>query len=115
MQNIGRAQNNYPGRVQADTSAVLVLVANAEQHLTVPATATVAVFAFTNNVYICVNGQTATVPSASVTSFPSPNTVPELNPSVLSVIPGGTVSAISAGSCILLISFYRDTTGVANS
>ena len=109
MQNLGKAQNTYPGRIQSDTVAVLVLTAGAEQHFTIPALATVAVLAFTNNVYICVNGETAAVPVATNTTFPSPNTIPELNPSVLAVTAGNTFSAISGGSCILVIAFYRDT------
>lgn len=109
MQNIGQAQNTYPGRVQADTAAVLVLVANTEQHFNTPTGASVAVFASTANFYILVNGQTAAVPVATNVAFPVPNTIPDLNPSVLSVTPGVLISAVSPSSCVLIINFYQDT------
>lgn len=108
MLNIGKADPFYPGRVQSDTIAVLKLVANTEQHFTIPTGATVAVFSSLVDIYVLTNGQTAAVPAATSTSFPSPNTVPELNPTVLSVTAGNVLSVISpsAGNCT--ISFYRD-------
>lgn len=109
MKNIGKASNFYPGRVACDTVAVLVLLAGAEQHFTIPATATVAVMASTGSVYILVNGQTAAVPVATSTSFPSPNTVPELNPTVLNVTAANLFSAIAPADCNLVISFYRES------
>ena len=109
MKNIGRSSNTYPGRAPCDAVAVLVLLANAEQHFNIPSGATVAVMAGTNNYYVLVNGQTAAVPAVTSTSFPSPNTVPELNPTVLNVTAGNLFSAISPSACNLIISFYRDS------
>lgn len=109
MKYIGRADPTYPGRVQSDTIAVLDLLANAEQHFNVPTGATIAVLSATTNFYVLVNGQTAAVPAASNTAFPSPNTNPELNPAVLMVTAGTLFSAIAPSACILTISFYSDT------
>lgn len=111
MLNIGKSDPTYPGRVQSDTIAVLKLVANAEQHFTAPTGSKVAVFAATGNFYVLTNGQTAAVPAASNTAFPSPNTNPELNPTVLDVVGGTTVvSVISDGTPIVTISFYQNYT-----
>ncbi len=109
MQNLGKAANQYSGRVPSDTVAVLKLLANTEQHFNVPSGATVAVFAGTDNFFVLVNGQTAAVPAATSTSYPSPNTVPELNPTILAVTAGVALSAISSNASTLVISFYRDT------
>ena len=110
MQNIGRADPVYPGRVQSDTIAVFDLVASTEQHVTIPTGATVAVFASTGNFYVLTNGQTAAVPVASNTSFPSPNTNPELDPTVLSVVAGNLLSVIGPTTgTIVTVSFYQDT------
>jgi hypothetical protein len=106
---IGRCDGVYPGRVQSDTVAVLVLVGTTEQHFTIPSSGYVAVFSSTGNFYVLTNGQTAAAPAATSTSFPSPNTVPELNPTVLSVVPGNLMSVVGAASCTVTISFYQDT------
>lgn len=111
MKNLGKADPYYPGRIQSDNIAVLKLVANTEQHFTAPSGSSVAVFSATGNFYVLTNGQTAAVPAATSTSFPSPNTVPELNPTVLAVTGGSTVvSVISDSTPIVTISFYRDYT-----
>ncbi len=109
MQNIGKSSNYYPGRQASDKVAVLVLVAGVEQHFTIPTGATVAVMSCTGTFYVLVNGQTAAVPVATSTSFPSPNTIPELSPTVLNVTAGNLYSAIGPANCVLIISFYRDT------
>jgi hypothetical protein len=109
MQLMGQSSNVYPGRIQSDTVAVLVLVGGAEQHFTIPTGATVAVMACTGNFYVLVNGQTATVPSVTSVAFPSPNTIPELNPTVLNVTAGNLFSAIGPSNCNLIISFYKDS------
>lgn len=108
MQNIGKADPYYPGRQQSDTVAVLVLLAGAEQHFTIPTAASVAVISCTTSFYVLVNGQTAAVPGATNTAFPFPNTNPELSPSVLSVTPGNLFSAVASVNCVLTVSFYRD-------
>jgi hypothetical protein len=65
--------------------------------------------ACTGNFYVLVNGQTATVPSVTSVAFPSPNTIPELNPTVLNVTAGNLFSAIGPSNCNLIISFYKDS------
>lgn len=108
--NIGKADPYYPGRVQSVHIAVLKLVANTEQHFTAPTGSTVAVFAGTDIFYVLTNGQTAAVPAATNTSFPDPNTNPELNPAVLNVTGGTTVvSVVSPNTPVITIGFYRDT------
>lgn len=107
MKNIGKVDPTYPGRIASDSMAVLVLSANTEQHFTVPSGATVAVFSATDNYYVLVNGQTAAVPTVTDTSFPSPNTVPDLNPAILSVTAGTICSVIAPTSCVVVINFYR--------
>lgn len=108
--NLGRADPHYPGRIQSAHIAVLALVANTEQHFTAPTGSFIASFSCTDIYYVLTNGQTAAVPAATNTSFPDPNTVPDLNPAVLAVIGGTTVvSVISPNACICVISFYRDT------
>jgi hypothetical protein len=109
MQLMGQSSNEYPGRIQSDTVAVLVLLANVEQHFTIPANATIAVMACTGNYFVLVNGGTATVPAVTDTSFPAPNTVSELNPTVLNVIAGNLFSAIASSNCTLIISFYTNS------
>lgn len=109
MQNIGKANSFYNGRIGSDTVAVIVLAANTEQHFNTPTGATVALFAATANFYALVNGQTAAVPAVTSTSFPSPNTVPDLNPTVLAVVAGTLISVIAPATTVLVISFYRDT------
>jgi len=89
--------------------AVLVLLAGAEQHFNVPTGATVALFTCNSDFYVLTNGQTAAVPVATDVTFPSPNTIPELNPSALNVTAGVLLSAISPSNCNLIISFYRDS------
>lgn len=114
MQNIGKAHPFYPGRQPSDSVAVLVLLANTEQHFNVPTSATVAVFSATDNFFALVNGQTAAVPAVTSTSFPSPNTVPEINPTVLAVVAGTKVSVISVNACTVVICFYKDTSTPEN-
>ncbi len=109
MQNIGKADPYYPGRIQSDALCNVVLTASSEQHFNIPALATVAVFAATSNFYVLVNGQTAVVPTVTDTSFPSPNTDPELNPTVLGVTAGNLMSLISPAACVVTVSFYRET------
>lgn len=109
MLQIGQCDGTYPGRLPCDTVATLVLVASTEQHFNVPAGAYVAVFAATGNFFVLANGQTATLPSTSNTSFPSPNTNAELNPAVLSVTPGTLISIIASAAANVTISFYQDT------
>lgn len=109
MLNVGRCDGTYPGRVQSDSIAILDLAASTEQHFTIPTNGYVAVFAATGNFYVLTNGQTAAVPVITNTSFPSPNTNPELNPTVLSVIPNNLMSVIAPSNCIVTISFYMDT------
>lgn len=109
MQNIGKADPYYPGRQQADTIANVVLAANTEQHFNIPTGATVAVFAATANFYVLTNGQTAAVPIVTDTTFPSPNTDPELNPTVLSVVAANLMSLIAPATAVVTVSFYRDT------
>ena len=106
---MGRSSNTYPGRIQSDKVAVLVLVANTEQHFTIPVGATVAVMASTGSYYVLVNGQTAAVPVATSVAFPTPNTIPELSPTVLNVTAGNLFSAIAPVACNLIISFYQDS------
>ena len=107
---LGKANPYYNGRFQADSIAVIVLVANAEQHFTAPAGSTIAVFSSTGNFFCLTNGQTATVPGATNVAFPSPNTNPELNPTVLAVTGGTTViSLISSATPTITISFYQET------
>ncbi len=110
MKNLGKCEGTYPGRLQSDTVAVVILVATVEQHFTAPTGAHIAVFSSTDNFYCLTNGQTAAVPGSTSTSFPSPNTVPELNPTVLAVT-GGTslISLVSSGTPTITISFYQDT------
>src|SRR5690348_4322571 len=110
MQNIGKFAANYVSRQQADTVAVLVLVANTEQHFNIPTGTKVAVFSCTGNYYVLTNGQTAAVPAVTSISFPSPNTVPELNPAVLDVTAGNLISVVAPANCIITISFYRTYT-----
>lgn len=109
MLQIGQCDGVYPGRIESDTIAVLVLVGTTEQHFNIPTGATVAVFSSTGNFYVLTNGQTAAAPVVSSTSFPSPNTVPELNPTVLSVTAGNLMSVVGAASCTVTIDFYQDT------
>lgn len=105
---IGQCDGTYPGRLSSDTVATLVLVATTEQHFNVPANGYVAVFAATGNFFVLTNGQTASVPTVSNTSFPTPNTNAELNPAVLSVTPGALMSVIAPAACNVTISFYMD-------
>lgn len=107
MQNIGKFSAPYTSRVPSDTVAVLDLLANAEQHFTIPTGASVALMACTGTFYVLVNGQTAAVPAATNVAFPSPNTNPELNPSVLDVVAGNLFSAVAPANCIMTVSFYR--------
>lgn len=110
MLNLSQKAGPYIGRFQADTVAVIVLAANAEQHFNIPAGANIAIFSATaGNFYCLTNGQTAAVPAATNVAFPSPNTNPELNPTILSVTPGNLMSLISAGTPTITISFYQDT------
>ena len=109
MKNIGKSSNFYPGRVPSDKVAVLVLVANAEQHFTIPTGATVAVMSCTGTFYVLVNGQTATVPSATDATFPATVVIPELSPTVLNVTAENLFSAIGPANCVLVISFYQDS------
>lgn len=109
MQNIGKSDPYFPGRVQADSAASFVLSAGVEQHLTIPALATVAVFSATDVFYVLVNNQTAVVPFASNFTFPVPNTVPELSPMVLDVVAGNVMSVVAPSATILVVSFYRYT------
>src|SRR6266852_34426 len=109
MQNIGKSDPYFPGRIQADTAAVFVLSANAAQSLTIPPLATVSFFSATNVFYVSVSNQIATVPAISNTSFPSPNTIPELSPMVLDVIAGNTMSVIAPAAATVTVSFYRYT------
>ena len=114
MKNLGKAQGTYPGRLQADTIAVVILVATVEQHFTAPTGANIAIFSATDNFYCLINGQTAAVPVATSVSFPSPNTVPELNPTLLAVTGGTTlISLVASGTPTITISFYQDTYSAA--
>ena len=108
MYNLGKADPTNPSRTQSDTIAVLKLVANAEQHFNAPTGATIAVFSGDVNFWVLVNGQTAAIPAATSTSFPGPNTVPELNPTVLRVVAGTAISVISSSAGFVGISFYRN-------
>lgn len=108
MQNIGRFSAPYVGRKESDTIAVIVLVANAEQHFTIPTGASVAIFSCTGNFYALSNGQTAAVPGATNVAFPSPNTNPELNPAVWDVTAGNVLSVIAPANCTLTVAFYRN-------
>jgi len=107
MQNIGRCDGAYPGRVQSDAIYILDLDGTNEDHFNIPTNATVAVIAATGNFYVLTNGQTAAIPVASQKT--GANTNPELNPTVLSVVAGNLFSAIAPSACIVTISFYQDT------
>jgi hypothetical protein len=108
MKNIGRHAAPYVSRRDSDKIAVLKLVANTEQHFTIPTSASVAIFSSTDNFYCLVNGQTAAVPGATSTSFPSPNTVPELNPTVYDVMAGNLCSLVAPADCVVTVSFYNN-------
>lgn len=108
MFTIGKSDGIYPGRKQSDTIAFVVLAANTEQHFTAPAGSSVAVFAATGNFFCDLHG-TAAIPGATDTSYGV--TIPELNPTVLTVTGGTTVvSLISSGTPTITISFYKDVT-----
>ena len=114
MLNLGKGDPYYHGRPQADTVAVLKLVASAEQHFTIPAGATIMVVSFTpstGDVYLLTNGQTATIPAASSTSFPAPNTNPEVvvSGSVYNVKANNLCSVISSSTPIVTLMFYADS------
>lgn len=113
MKQIGRAKNQYPGRVQADLIAVLDYSGAGEKHFNIPANATVAVVSSTVAVWLLTNGQTAAVPAADSSSFPSPNTVPELilpyKEYYFSVTAGNLFSCAASAAGLASISFYQDT------
>lgn len=112
MQNIGRATGTYDGRVQADKVANIVLSSTTEQHFTMPTGGTVARIACSATVFVLTNGQTVTVPSMTDTSFPTPNTDPEiftLGVYYISVIPGNLFSVAGLSGGTVTVSFYQDT------
>lgn len=107
MKNLGKANPYYPGRVQSDSIAVFVLLANTEQHMSSPANATIMTLSCTGSFYCLTNGQTAAVPGATDTSLAV--TTPELSPTVLAVVAGTVLSFVAPANCVLTVSFYRDT------
>lgn len=98
-----RANMSYPEF--SDSVYNLVLVANAEGHVTIPAGASRVIFNSTAAIFVKVGaaGITATVPSGNITD----GTGSRLNPSGIAFKPTDTtISCISASASIVELSFY---------
>jgi hypothetical protein len=97
--------NNAVGRTFSDTVYNMVLVANTENHITIPTAANKVVINSTVDVYFQIGNSTvsASVPSSNVTN----GLGSDLNPSVYYFKPTDTtISAISTIAGIVSLNFY---------
>jgi hypothetical protein len=112
MLPLGLALNHHPGRLQSDTIAVLDYGATGEKHFTIPTGATVAVVQASVACWLLTNGQTAAVPTGDGTSFPSPNTVPELIQAnrvyYFGVTAGNLFSCAASAAGFVSVAFYEE-------